>query len=250
MIIRQRGRLQERGSVQPGRAPMNEFGKAASASPAPVSPAPISAVLVTAASPASPAYGAPHTAVALARAGVELLGTVAAPGALGLVTAAAPEVVVVELDGCPDGLAAVASVVTAVRPTPVLTLTASADHNAVLAAVRAGATSHLVAATPAELAVGVRRTARGEAVFSPGLADVVLEAFGSRPDGRGSARHLTHREADVLLLVVEGLTARQIASRLVLSPRTVENHVQSVLRKLRLHSRAALVRYAIEQGLA
>ena len=51
-------------------------------------------------------------------------------------------------------------------------------------------------------------------------------------------------------LVVDGLTARQIATRLVLSPRTVENHVQNVLRKLHLHSRAALVRYAIEHGLA
>jgi DNA-binding NarL/FixJ family response regulator len=54
----------------------------------------------------------------------------------------------------------------------------------------------------------------------------------------------------VLGLVVEGLTARQIATRLVLSPRTVENHVQAMLRKLRLSNRAALVRYAIENGLA
>jgi len=51
-------------------------------------------------------------------------------------------------------------------------------------------------------------------------------------------------------LVVEGLTARQIATRLVLSPRTVENHVQHILRKVGLPNRAALVRYAIEEGLA
>jgi len=50
--------------------------------------------------------------------------------------------------------------------------------------------------------------------------------------------------------VVEGLTARQIATRLVLSPRTVENHVQHILRKVGLPNRAALVRYAIEEGLA
>ncbi|MCY7372711.1 MAG: LuxR C-terminal-related transcriptional regulator [Spirochaetaceae bacterium] len=60
----------------------------------------------------------------------------------------------------------------------------------------------------------------------------------------------TEREADVLRLVVDGLTGRQIAARLVLSPRTVENHVQHVLRKLGLPNRAALVRYAIENGLA
>ena len=62
--------------------------------------------------------------------------------------------------------------------------------------------------------------------------------------------HLTEREAEVLRLVVEGLTARQIATRLVLSPRTVENHIQRTLRKLDVPGRAALVRYAIEHGLA
>ena len=60
---------------------------------------------------------------------------------------------------------------------------------------------------------------------------------------------LTAREADVLRLVVEGLTARQIATRLVLSPRTVENHIQRVLRRLGVPNRAALVRYAVENGL-
>nr|WP_255426759.1 helix-turn-helix transcriptional regulator [Pseudonocardia sp. C8] len=61
---------------------------------------------------------------------------------------------------------------------------------------------------------------------------------------------LSPREAEVLRLVVEGLTARQIAARLVLSPRTVENHVQRLLRKFDVPGRGALVRYAIEKGLA
>ena len=60
---------------------------------------------------------------------------------------------------------------------------------------------------------------------------------------------LTEREVEVLRLVAKGLTAKQVADRLVLSHRTVENHVQSTLRKLQLHNRAQLVRYAIEQGL-
>jgi DNA-binding NarL/FixJ family response regulator len=60
---------------------------------------------------------------------------------------------------------------------------------------------------------------------------------------------LTERETDVLRLVAKGLTARQIAERLVLSHRTVENHVQSTLRKLQLHNRVELARYAIEHGL-
>jgi DNA-binding NarL/FixJ family response regulator len=84
-------------------------------------------------------------------------------------------------------------------------------------------------------------------VFSPGLAEVVLEEYG-RPADPAQVR-LTPRESDVLHLVVDGLTARQIATRLVLSPRTVENHTQRVLRRLGLPNRAALVRYAVENGL-
>ena len=84
-------------------------------------------------------------------------------------------------------------------------------------------------------------------MFSPGLAEVVLEEYG-RPVDRAQVR-LTPREADVLRLVVDGLTARQIATRLVLSPRTVENHIQRVLRRLGRPNRASLVRYAVENGL-
>jgi DNA-binding NarL/FixJ family response regulator len=115
-----------------------------------------------------------------------------------------------------------------------------------LAAVRAGAAGYVVRPRSAvDFVRAVRRTAAGEAVFSPGLADGVLAAHGP-----GAAHvSLTERETGVLRLVVEGLTARQIATRLVLSPRTVENHVQHILRKAGLSNRAALVRYAIEEGL-
>ena len=99
---------------------------------------------------------------------------------------------------------------------------------------------------PEVLADAVRRTAAGEAVFSPGLAEVVLEEQRC-PDA--ARTRLTAREADVLRLVVDGLTARQIATRLVLSPRTVENHIQRVLRRLGVPNRATLVRHAIENGL-
>lgn len=125
---------------------------------------------------------------------------------------------------------------------------AGADAGAgVLAAVQAGATGYLVAPAEEALADAVRRTAAGEAVFSPGLAEVVLEGYGRAAD---PARvRLTAREADVLRLVVDGLTARQIATRLVLSPRTVEHHIQRVLRRLGLPNRAALVRHAVQNGL-
>jgi DNA-binding NarL/FixJ family response regulator len=190
----------------------------------------------------------PHVAAALVRGGVDVAGSTDRSGALPLIEERRPQVVVVELDGG-AGLGTVSELAAAVPQVPLLTLSAVPDHAVALAAVRAGATSHLAGpVAPTELAGAVRRTAAGEVVFSPGLADVLLEEFG-RPAAERE-RQLTERESDVVRLVVEGLTARQIATRLVLSPRTVENHVQNVLRKLHLHSRAALVRYAIEQGLA
>jgi DNA-binding NarL/FixJ family response regulator len=203
----------------------------------------VSAVLVAA------VHAFPNVAAALVRGGVDLAGSTGPSGALPLVVERRPQVVVVELDGGAETLGAVAELVAAVPQVPLLTLSALPDHAVALAAVRAGATSHLAGpVAAAELAGAIRRTAAGEVVFSPGLADVLLEEFG-RPAAERE-RQLTERESDVVRLVVEGLTARQIATRLVLSPRTVENHVQNVLRKLHLHSRAALVRYAIEQGLA
>ncbi|HJQ42329.1 MAG TPA: LuxR C-terminal-related transcriptional regulator, partial [Jatrophihabitantaceae bacterium] len=60
---------------------------------------------------------------------------------------------------------------------------------------------------------------------------------------------LSERETEVLRLVAKGLTARQIAERLVVSPRTVQNHVQNTLRKLQLHNKVELTRWAIEQGV-
>ena len=60
---------------------------------------------------------------------------------------------------------------------------------------------------------------------------------------------LTERETEVLRLVAKGLSYKAIAERLVLSHRTVQNHVQNTLRKLQLHNRVELVRYAMQQGL-
>lgn len=191
-------------------------------------------------------------AAVLTGGGMTVLARTADPArAAQLVTPGRAQVAVVALDADGAGLAAIGAIAAAAPDTSVLAVSAGADHTDVLAAVRAGAAGCVAdSAGAAELVDAVRRTAGGEAVFSPGLAEVVLEAHGRVGDpGPGDAARLTDREADVLRLVVEGLTGRQIATRLVLSPRTVENHVQHVLRKLALPNRAALVRYAIENGL-
>ena len=89
------------------------------------------------------------------------------------------------------------------------------------------------------------------------LTLIGVDAHGMEVDRRALTEHavaagtprLTERETEVLRLVAKGLSYKQIAERLVLSHRTVQNHVQNTLRKLQLHNRVQLVRYAIEQGL-
>ena len=137
-------------------------------------------------------------------------------------------------------------------PTRVLVLSASGESDDVLEAVKAGASGYLLkSAGAAELVDAVRRTAAGDAVFTAGLAGLLLGEYrrmAAAPEPSGP--RLTPRETEVLRLVAKGLTSRQVAERLVLSHRTVENHVQNTLGKLALHNRAQLVRYAVEQGLA
>ncbi|QEV15582.1 DNA-binding response regulator [Streptomyces fradiae ATCC 10745 = DSM 40063] len=140
----------------------------------------------------------------------------------------------------------------------VLVLSASGEHADVLEAVKSGATGYLLkSASTAELLDAVRRTAAGDAVFTPGLAGLVLgeyrrlaaEPAPDRGTADPNAPRLTDRETEVLRLVAKGLSYKQIAERLVISHRTVQNHVQNTLGKLQLHNRVELVRYAIEAGL-
>jgi DNA-binding NarL/FixJ family response regulator len=136
-------------------------------------------------------------------------------------------------------------------PTAALVLSASGESSDVLEAIKAGARGYLMkSASAAELADAVERVAAGEAVFTPGLAGLVLGEYRRLANADEEERpKLSERETEVLRLVAKGLNYREIAERLVLSQRTVQNHVQHILSKLQLHNRAQLVRYAIEQGI-
>jgi DNA-binding NarL/FixJ family response regulator len=165
-----------------------------------------------------------------------------------------PDVVLMDLNlGNGSGVDAIIGIVRDLPGTRVLVLSASGAHEDVLEAVKAGASGYLVkSASVEELVDAVRRTAAGDAVFTSGLAGLVLGEFrrmSTTPEDGVRTPALTDRETDVLRLVAKGLTARQIADRLVISHRTVESHVQSTLRKLQLHNRVELARYAIEHGL-
>lgn len=174
--------------------------------------------------------------------------------AVRIARAVRPDVVLMDLNlGTGSGVDAILDITGELPATRVLVLSASGAHSDVLEAVKAGASGYLVkSASVEELVDAVRRTAAGDAVFTAGLAGLVLGEYrrmSAAPDDGEQMPRLTDRETDVLRLVAKGLTARQIADRLVISHRTVESHVQSTLRKLQLHNRVELARYAIEHGL-
>jgi len=194
----------------------------------------------------------------LAAAGFDVVAT-AATGTEALVRAGAthPEVVVLDLRiPAPDGVEVTAALVRSDPSVRVMVLSASGEQDDVLRAVKAGAIGYLVkSASREELVAAAGRVAKGDTVFTAGLAGLVLGEYRRLADPRESPEddrdvpRLTERETEVLRLVAKGLSYKQIADRLVLSHRTVQNHVQNTLRKLQLHNRVQLVRYAIEQGI-
>ncbi|MFI7573526.1 response regulator [Micromonospora sp. NPDC049497] len=182
--------------------------------------------------------------------------------AVRVAAAARPDLVVLDLQ-LPDvsGVEVIHGLRATLPEVRILMLSASGEHQDVLDAVKAGATGYLLkSAAPAEFLDAVRRTAAGEPVFTPGLAGLVLGEYrrlaadssggaGASGSAGGAAPRLTDRETEVLRLVAKGMSYKQIAERLGLSHRTVQNHVQNTLGKLQLHNRVELTRYAIEQGL-
>ncbi|MFD8104042.1 response regulator [Nocardia fluminea] len=193
----------------------------------------------------------------LAEAGFEVLATADGVGTASRRAAAVqPDVVLMDMqltDG--NGAAATAEVLRVSPHSRVLVLSASAERDDVLDAIKAGASGYLVkSASAAELIDAVKATAAGQPVFTPGLAGLVLGEYRRMATAPPAADQphrpsLTERETEVLRMVAKGLSAKQIATRLNLSHRTVENHVQATLRKLQLANRVELTRYAIEQGL-
>ena len=167
--------------------------------------------------------------------------------------ASAPQVVVLDLQ-LPDstGVEITTMMIKHDPTTRVLILSASGEQADVLEAIKAGATGYLVkSASSAELINAVERVADGEAVFTPGLAGLVLGEFRRIAEGPADdpVDQLTERETEILKMVATGMSYKLIAQRLVLSHRTVQNHVQNTLRKLQMNNRVQLTRWAIEHGL-
>ncbi len=162
-----------------------------------------------------------------------------------------PEVVLMDLQlPTVNGVEATRQIIHDSPHAKVLILSASGEEADVMEAVKAGACGYLLKSTKtSDVIDAVRRVSGGESVFSPSLAGMVLQEFRRMAARDPAEPSLTARENEVLVLVAKGYTYREIAEKLFLSIKTVQNHVQNILAKLQLHKRYELMRYAIQRGL-
>jgi DNA-binding NarL/FixJ family response regulator len=190
--------------------------------------------------------------------GLEVSGVAASgPAAVAQAAATRPDVVLIDarLPG-PNSIATTRRILARGDPDRprVLMLAAFDLDDCVYAALRAGASGFLLKDTaPEQLLAAVRRVAAGDLLFAPSVArrlvDAYLTSHDRVVDRPADLSSLTAREVEVLGLVAKGLSNREIAGRLVLSEATVKTHVNRVMTKLKLTSRAQAVVVAYETGL-
>lgn len=169
------------------------------------------------------------------------------PSAIRLADEARPDLVVLDL-GLPglDGIEVARQLARSQPELPILVLSMHDDAGSAERALRAGVRGYVLKGVGvADLCEAIRAVRRGELYLSPPIAELVRE--GLLVDAAEDP--LTAREREVLALVAEGYTARQIAGRLGLSPKTVENHRANIMEKLGVHTIAGLVRYALRNRL-
>ncbi len=189
--------------------------------------------------------------------GVSVVGE-AANGveAVRLVRELAPEVVVMDLNmPTMDGVEATRHI-TALSPlTRVIVLTISEDDADVMDAIVAGACGYLLKdASIADVVSGIRSAAVGASLISPTIASKVLNRVRASTADENMAEsiraELSDRELEVLRLIANGKDNAQIAAELVISPKTVKNHISNILMKLQIHNRIQAAVYAVRSGLA
>ena len=184
--------------------------------------------------------------------GIQVVGQAASRAELSELIIEPPRVILMDLHlGSESGIELTRWLGVRQPAVAVLVITMSDDDESVAAAIRAGARGYLLkAAAPAEVERAVRAVANGEMILGP---QVAARAMAQVVSGRTAVRvpfpELTDREREVLDLVARGYDNATISQRLVLSPKTVRNHIANVMAKLSLKDRAAAIIAAREAGL-
>ncbi|MCL5036078.1 MAG: response regulator transcription factor [Chloroflexi bacterium] len=164
-----------------------------------------------------------------------------------------PDVVIMDIT-MPDlnGIEATRKIMSEIPNVKVVALSVHSDKRFVMEMFKAGASGYLPKDCAfSELAVAVRAVVAGQSYLSPKVADIVIKDYVSnRTKSEPSVfSMLTNREREVLQLLAEGNTTKEIASLLNISDKTVETHRRQVMNKLDIHNVAELTKYAIREGL-
>lgn len=200
-----------------------------------------------------PVFRAALCAMLDATDGMEVVGE-AADGLTAVADAGRlePDVILMDLN-LPDldGVEATRRIVNASPHTGVLMLTMFENESAVFAAMRAGARGYLLKGARNEQIIrAVQVIGDGEAIFSPAIATRVLTLLGTAAPRDESLPQLTLREKEIMRLIAQGMGNASIADQLVLSPKTVRNHVSHIFRKLRVTDRTQAIAKAKEAGIS
>ena len=165
-----------------------------------------------------------------------------------------PDVILMDI-GLPDmsGIEAARAIKSKYPKIAIVALTIHEDEEYFFKMLEAGASGYVPKrAAPEELISAIRTVANGEVYLYPSLAKLLVKDYLSldhSAESKSALDELTEREQEVLSKLADGNSNDQIAATLVISPKTVERHRENIMRKLNLHSRAELVRYAIRKGI-
>lgn len=163
-----------------------------------------------------------------------------------------PDVVIMDIAMANlNGLEAASRVTKQWPKVKVIILSMHANEEYVGQALDVGATGYLLkGAEPAELELALKAVVRGETYLSPSISKQLVQDYLShRKEKPGSTVELTARQREVLQLIAEGCSTKDIANKLGLSVKTVDTHRTELMRRLDIHDVAGLVRYAIRRGL-
>ena len=150
-----------------------------------------------------------------------------------------------------DGVEAIQQVVARRPEARILVLTSFATDDKVFPAIKAGALGYLLKdSEPREVVDAIRRVHQGESSLHPRIARKLMQELARPPDRPPTPDPLTEREMEVLCLVAQGKSNREIADDLTVTEGTVRVHVSSILSKLHLASRTQATLYALREGLA